>query len=572
MGSSSQAIRYPVATTGAGNIDALSRVLADLCTRSNPKDGAALTLRWLIDEEARDLSGEAFACFMDHLYELITTFLDSNEVSKNLGALRAIDELIDVTISENTSKVAKFSNYMSAAFEKKRDPKMLVLASKGLGYLDRSGGAMTADEVERQVKVTLEWLRGERIEYRRFAVVLILKEMAENASTVFNVHVPEFVDAIWVALRDPTYYRMFEATQDGLGRNVPVHSIHGSLLTVGELLRNIGEFMMSRYREVAEIILRYLEHQDRLVRLSITSLLPRMTHFLRDQFVTNYLTICMNHILHVLKIPTERASRFIALGEIAGALDGELTNYLPTITSHLHDAIAPRRGRPSLEALACVENITKAVGPTMEPHVRGLLDSMFSFGLSLTLVEALKQITESIPPLLLTIQNRLLKCISAILSRSHHSMPRKSASVSRGHITTVNPQVLELSGSALVQLALRTLARFNFKGHDLLAFARKSVVVYLEDEDGATRKDAALCCCKLVANSFSVISSTQFSLSRINCASGKRCCRLIEKVVFPYKSDIPRAVWNPPLTRRGSPQPKCAARVGVSESDTPQDI
>lgn len=28
------------------------------------------------------------------------------------------------------------------------------------------------------------------------------QEMAENASTVFNVHVPEFVDAIWVALRD----------------------------------------------------------------------------------------------------------------------------------------------------------------------------------------------------------------------------------------------------------------------------------------------------------------------------------------------------------------------------------
>ncbi|PHT52571.1 hypothetical protein CQW23_07033 [Capsicum baccatum] len=45
-----------------------------------------------------------------------------------------------------------------------------------------------------------------------------------------------------------------------------------------------------------------------------------------------------------------------------------------------------------------------------------------------------------------------------------------------------------------------------------------------------------------------------------------------QAVVFPYKSDIPRAVWNPPLTRRGSPQPKCAARVVVSESDTPQDI
>lgn len=30
---------------------------------------------------------------------------------------------------------------------------------------------------------------------------------------------------------------MFEATQDGLGKNAPVHSIHGSLLAVGELLR-----------------------------------------------------------------------------------------------------------------------------------------------------------------------------------------------------------------------------------------------------------------------------------------------------------------------------------------------
>ncbi|KAG5625291.1 hypothetical protein H5410_010509 [Solanum commersonii] len=538
MATTVQAIRYPVATTGAGNIDALNRVLADLCSRGNPKDGAALTLRRLVEEEARDLSGEAFARFMDHLYERITTFLDSNEVSENLGALRAIDELIDVTISENASKVAKFSNYMRVAFETKRDHEILVLASKVLGHLARSGGAMTADEVERQVEVALKWLRGERIEYRRFAAVLILKEMAENASTVFNVHVPEFVDAIWVALRDPTlavrekavealraclrviekretrwrvqwYYRMFEATQDGLGRNAPVHSIHGSLLAVGELLRNTGEFMMSRYREVAEIVLRYLEHRDRLVRLSITSLLPRIAHFLRDRFVTNYLTICMNHILHVLKIPAERASGFIALGRWQ---------------------IAPRRGRPSLEALACVGNIAKAMGPTMEPHVRGLLDPMFSAGLSVTLVDSLELLTESIPPLLPTMQNRLLECISAILSRSHHAMSRQSAALSRGHLATVTPQVPELSGSALVQLALQTLARFNFKGHDLLEFARESVVVYLEDEDGATRKDAALCCCKLIANSFLAMSSTQFSPSRINRASGKRR-RLVEEIV-----------------------------------------
>ncbi|PHT30549.1 hypothetical protein CQW23_29854 [Capsicum baccatum] len=193
-------------------------------------------------------------------------FLIVMKFSENLGALRANYELIDVTISENASKVAKSSNYMHAAFETKRDPEILVLASKDLGHLARSGGAMTTYEVKRQVKVALKWLRGEIIEYRRFAAVLILKKMAENALIVFNVHMSEFVDAIWVALRDPKlvvrgksveafsvclrviekretrwrvqwYYRMFEATQDGLGRNVPVHNIHGSLLAVREMLR-----------------------------------------------------------------------------------------------------------------------------------------------------------------------------------------------------------------------------------------------------------------------------------------------------------------------------------------------
>ncbi|KAJ6692351.1 ATAXIA TELANGIECTASIA MUTATED ATM -RELATED [Salix purpurea] len=287
---------------------------------------------------------------------------------------------------------------------------------------------------------------------------------------------------------------------------------------------------MSRYKEVAEIVLRYLEHRDRLVRLSITSLLPRIAHFLRDRFVSNYLEICMNHILAVLRIPAERGSGFIALGEMAGALDGELVNYLPTITAHLRDAIAPRRAKPSLEALVCVGNIAKAMGPAMEPFVRSLLDVMFSAGLSSTLVDALEQISVSIPSLLPTIQERLLDCISLVLSKSHYSQPRTTVPPVRGGAANAPQQVSELSGSALVQLTLQTLARFNFKGHELLKFARESVVVYLDDGDGATRKDAALCCCKLVAGSFSGMASIEFGSSRSNCTGGKRW-RLVEELV-----------------------------------------
>ncbi|KAJ6985134.1 hypothetical protein NC653_023190 [Populus alba x Populus x berolinensis] len=564
MVSTSQSLRFLVgpATTGpgGGSFDALNRILADLCTRGNPKEGATLALRKHLEEEARDLSGEAFPRFMDHLYERISSLLETNDVAENLGALRAIDELIDIALGENASKVSKFAVYMRSVFEVKRDHDVLTLASRVLGHLARAGGAMTADEVKFQVKMALGWLRNDKAEFRLFAAVLILKEIAENASTVFNVHVTEFVDAIWVALRHPTlairekavealraclrviekretrwrvqwYYRMFEATQDGLGKNAPVHSIHGSLLAVGELLRNTGEFMMSRYREVAEIVLRYLEHRDRLVRLSITSLLPRIAHFLRDRFVTNYLEICMNHILAVLRIPADRGSGFIALGEMAGALDGELVHYLPTITAHLRDAIAPRRAKPSLEALVCVGNIAQAMGPAMEPFVRSsLLDVMFSAGLSSTLVDALEQISVSIPSLLPTIQERLLDCISLVLSKSHYSQPRTAVPPVRGVAAIAPQQVSDLSGSALVQLTLQTLARFNFKGHELLEFARESVLVYLDDEDGATRKDAALCCCKLVADSFSGMTSTQFGSIRSNRNGGKRW-RLVEELV-----------------------------------------
>ena len=47
----------------------------------------------------------------------------------------------------------------------------------------------------------------------------------------------------------------------------------------------------------------------------------------------------MDHILFVLRTPDERASGFVALGEMAGALGVELVPYLPAITSHLQDAV-----------------------------------------------------------------------------------------------------------------------------------------------------------------------------------------------------------------------------------------
>lgn len=41
------------------------------------------------------------------------------------------------------------------------------------------------------------------------------------------------------------------------------------------------------------------------------------------------------------------------------------------------------------------------------------------------------------------------------------------------------------------------------QGHELLQFARECVVGYLEDKDPVTRREAAICCCRLVEHSVS---------------------------------------------------------------------
>ncbi|KAL2621813.1 hypothetical protein R1flu_002018 [Riccia fluitans] len=481
-----------------------------------------------------DMGGEASLRHMDALYEQLPKLVESNEVADNIQAVQIINELIDVRLGETATKIAKFADYLKVIFDEKEDPDVMIAASAALGHLARVGGALTADVVEYQVRRALDWLQGqgqgEPAEARRFAAVLILKEMAENAPTVFNVHVSDFIEGVWVALRDPKlavreravealraclvviekretrwrvqwYYRMFERTQDGLGKNATVESIHGSLLAVGELLRNTREFMMSRYKEVAEIVFKYRDHRDRLVRRSITALLPRIANFLRDRFITSYLKICMDHLLAVMRNPSERASGFVALGEMAGAVGKELVPYLNSITTLIRDAISNRRGRPPLEALACIGSLAKALGPDMEEPVRSLLELMFQCGLSPTLVEALKQISSSMPSLLPQVQERLLESISLVLAKAPYRPLKAGAPVPRVPSTPTTPVGSEYVGAALTQLALRTLTTFDLQGHELLEFAREAVVPYLEDDDALTRKEAAVCCCRLVQHS-----------------------------------------------------------------------
>jgi hypothetical protein len=64
------------------------------------------------------------------------------------------------------------------------------------GRLAQASGTLTAELVQQEVKRALDWLQGKH-ESRRYAAVLVLKELAVNSPTRFYVHVSSFFDLVW---------------------------------------------------------------------------------------------------------------------------------------------------------------------------------------------------------------------------------------------------------------------------------------------------------------------------------------------------------------------------------------
>ena len=140
------------------------------------------------------------------------------------------------------------------------------MASKVMGHLAQAGGTLTADFVEFEMKRALEGLNAEkRSEHHRLASVLVCKELAINAPTLFFMHVPAYIKAVWaglhdtkqlireaaieslraclgiiaqrdLAVRNKWFSIVFEEAERGL-RFQAVAVIHGSLLVLVELLQ-----------------------------------------------------------------------------------------------------------------------------------------------------------------------------------------------------------------------------------------------------------------------------------------------------------------------------------------------
>jgi len=292
---------------------------------------------------------------------------DSND---RIGGIYALNALIDFKGDDAGQKTTRFASYLRNVM-RGSDTASMVVAAKALGRLAKPGGTLTAELVEAEVKGALEWLQLERSENRRFAAVLILRELAKNSPTLMFSWTAQIFEVIWVALRDPKvliresaaeaisacfeiispressmrqqwFSKVYEEILKGFALNTN-ESIHGSLLTMKELLDKSAMFMNEqKYKETVETVLKYREHRDPLIRREVVLIIPILASYSPTEFATKYLHQCMLHLQGLIRKDRDRDKAFIAIGQIANAVTVAIAPYLDGILNFIQEGLVSK--------------------------------------------------------------------------------------------------------------------------------------------------------------------------------------------------------------------------------------
>ncbi|SCZ93158.1 BZ3500_MvSof-1268-A1-R1_Chr6-2g08497 [Microbotryum saponariae] len=452
----------------------LDAILGDLRSKHDEiRFKAAQELYNYILASSRSLSAEAFNKTYSEIHARCFALVNSSDLQDKLAGVTAIDKIVDV-LGNDMSRAIRLAASVQRAFPCS-DSLVMTNAAKVFARLAAQGGILMSGHVDTQVKSCIEWLQGDRIENRRYAAVLILRELTRQAPGLIYEHLTELLDNLWTAMWDPkvaireaaadalagclliatqrdgqlrvdAYNMVFGQAQIGFKTGYP-ETIHGSLLGYKELFLEGKLFMADRYGEVCDQILFYKDHRDPLVRRAVIELIPTIASYNANEFAAHYLSRTMAFLLDQLKkdrgdratgectlklrdvLDTDRTPSFIcgihtafqAIGRVALQVKSMMTPYLDPILNSIKDGLLSR-GRKNQPAglensiFQCIGMLAQSVGPALTKHMHELLDLMFAYGLSPALHTALQQLGRDIPPLLPDIQERILNLISMTLA------------------------------------------------------------------------------------------------------------------------------------------------------------
>lgn len=506
----------------------LTKIISDLrsAKTDETRNKAAAEMREYVILVSREKSGEAFTKFINDMNRRIFELIHSNDNNDKLAGIQTIDQLIDFDGEENTTKITRFANYLRIVFPG-NDVQITTLAAKTLGKLALSGGTLTTEFVEFEVKRALEWLQGDRNENRRYAAVLVLKELAISAPTLVYAFVGQILELIWVPLRDPKvliregaanalnaalslvevrenrqrkqwYHKVMEEIAKGFKMGT-ADTIHGSLLALRELIGYKGMYPQEKFNILCESVLKYKDHRDALIRKTVVVMIPSLAQFDSDAFVNTYLNFCMNHLFNQLKKERDKSAAFISIGNVAIAIGSNMSPYLDTTMANIKEGLTVKGKNKTVgdsSIFLCISFLAAAVGPALTKYMHEILDLMFFSGISESLRASLIDISTNIPPLLPIIRERLLNLLSLILTGVPYRHPGAPHFLSNVGSPTIAVQDTDSESTIL---ALGILGSFDFDGHMLSELVRQCADLFLDDDNANVRKQAALTCCKLLS-------------------------------------------------------------------------
>jgi serine/threonine-protein kinase mTOR len=317
-----------------------------------------------------DIPQERFQDFYNAIISRITALVGVNnhtESPDRLGGIYALDALIDFDGVDAGQRTTRFTQALRTVLRQK-DLVPMQPAAVALGKICRPGGSLISDLVEAEIKTALEWLQSDRVEERRYAAVLIIRELARNAPTLVYGFVSLIFDQIWVGLRDQKILirqtaaeaisacfqiirerdqamrqtwqaKIYDEAVQGV-RQGSVEYIHGSLLVLKELLHQGGMFMHEHYPEVCDIIFRHKDHRDITIRKTIVLLIPELANYSPNEFASLYLHKFMVFLSGMLKKDKDRNDAFLAIGCIANAVKSAIAPYLDGVLIYVREGLS----------------------------------------------------------------------------------------------------------------------------------------------------------------------------------------------------------------------------------------
>jgi FKBP12-rapamycin complex-associated protein len=92
-----------------------------------------------------------------------------------------------------------------------------------------------------------------------------------------------------------------------------------------------------KYRDICDIVLRYKEHKDPLIRKTVMMIIPDLAQLDVDEFVASYFSSSIIYVLGQLK--RERAHAFHSLGKMALVVGCQMSPYLDVIIASVKESL-----------------------------------------------------------------------------------------------------------------------------------------------------------------------------------------------------------------------------------------